>query len=304
MNQADDWSEYWSSEGSSGEVFVNKDGQRHPRLETYWRTQLAGLQENAKIIDLACGAGSVYSHLPDNSEFLLYAADLSHEALQLLKKRVPGALSVTCSVVELPFVEAKFDLVVSQFGIEYAGGKAFLNAASLIKNGGRLAILCHYEEGYIDDKNRGHLTGAQAAQASSFISLGRKLAEAMYSKSQSRFDKAEADFLPAEQKLAEMTRCYEGGVHSHLYLGFRQLIERYEHYALSDITDWLSAMSGELEKNIIRLEAMRNAACNEEQIKSICKQLSKIGLRKVGYSPFTIESTDNPIAWSITAEKP
>ena len=101
-----------------------------------------------------------------------------------------------------------------------------------------------------------------------------------------------------------MTTLHEGGVHTHLYLGFRQLLERYQRYALSDITGWLNEMTEELDKNVVRLEAMRDAACSENTIRGICRQLTENGLRKIGYSPFTIEGNDQPVAWSITAEKP
>jgi ubiquinone/menaquinone biosynthesis C-methylase UbiE len=303
MNRADRWSEYWVNEGATGEVFVDKDGNRHPQLDTYWRTQLSGLKAGARIIDLACGAGSVFSHLDNESSFQLFAADLSFEALQLLSSRIPESLNVSCSVSSLPFDEQQFDLVVSQFGVEYAGENAFVEAAKLIRNQGRLAMLCHYEEGFIDKKNKEHLLGARAAHESTFIPLGRKLAEAMFSQSQTSFHEAHANFLPAEQRLAEMTKRYQSGVHAHLYLGFRQLVERYQHYNLSDITNWLSEMEDDLEKNIIRLEAMRDAARSEEQVKDICVRLAQLGLRKIGYSPFNIEGQDLPVAWSITAEK-
>jgi ubiquinone/menaquinone biosynthesis C-methylase UbiE len=303
MSRADRWSEYWVNEGTTGEVFVDKDGNRHPQLDIYWRMQLSGLKTDARIIDLACGAGSVFSHLENQSSFQLFAADLSLEALQLLGSRIPESLNVSCSVSSLPFAEQQFDLVVSQFGIEYAGEDAFVEAAKLIRDQGRLAVLCHYEEGFIDKKNKGHLLGARAAHESSFIPLGRKLAEAIFSQSQDKFHEAHAKFLPAEQKLAEMTQCYQGGVHTHLYLGFRQLVERYQHYKLSDVTHWLSEMQGDLDKNIVRLEAMRDAACSEDKVKDICIRLAQLGLRKIGYSPFNIEGQDLPVAWSITAEK-
>jgi SAM-dependent methyltransferase len=304
MNQADRWSEYWVNEGASGEVFVNKDGEQHPQLNSYWQTQLSGLDRDARIIDLACGAGSVFTHLGDRTRFQLYAADLSTQALQILRKRIPDSLNVACSVSALPFSDGQFDLVVSQFGIEYAGEDAFPKAAGLIRNSGRLAVLCHYEQGYIDHKHKGHLLGALSAKESSYIPLGERFAAAMFSPSEIRIKEAEAAFRPAERKLAEMVNRYPGGVHSHLYHGFRQLCERYQHYNLSDITGWLAAMEQDLDKNVVRLKAMRDAASSEREVKSICKRLAQLGLRKIGYSPFTIEGNDRPVAWSITAEKP
>lgn len=304
MTQADKWSDYWVNEGSSGEVFVSGDGDKHPYLASYWQTQFSGLAPTSSIIDLASGAGSIFSHLPEDHSYQLCGADLSMDALQLLRRRLPATRVVTCSVAQLPFPNRHFDLVVSQFGIEYAGLDAFTEAANLVAGKGRFVILCHHEDGYIDKKNKGYLAGAEKVVETGFIDKAIDMVEAIFSGQKERFRTAQSTFIPAERQVSSMAKRHEGGVHSHLYTGFRQLFERRQHYDAVDITSWLEAMRLDVDKNIVRLNQMCHAACSEDQIKQVCRQISRLGLSKVGYSPFTIPDTKLPVAWSITAQRP
>ncbi|MBL4665762.1 MAG: FAD-dependent oxidoreductase, partial [Sneathiella sp.] len=61
--------------------------------------------------------------------------------LEILKERIPRTKTYTCPADNVPLGDYSFDMVVSQFGIEYAGSTAFIEAARLVKNGGKLSIL-------------------------------------------------------------------------------------------------------------------------------------------------------------------
>ncbi len=301
--QTASWSEYWNNEGFSGEVFVNNAGERHPQLASYWKVQLSGIQLASNIIDLACGAGSVLADLGEDHFHSLFGADLSIDALYLLRERLPPAYAANCSVSQLPFPASTFDLVVSQFGLEYAGSEAFIEAAKLVCNGGRIAILCHFEGGYIDTMNKSKLAGAEYIVDSDFIGKSIDLVEASFDHHKKSLQKAQAVFLPVEQQVSAMLNQYPEGIHKHLYFGFKQLFERRSHYDKEDITSWLDSMRTEVDKNILKLQQMRKAASSEGQIKQICLQFIKLGFKEVGYSPFLILDTDLPVAWSITARR-
>ncbi|MFP6809228.1 MAG: class I SAM-dependent methyltransferase [Pseudomonadales bacterium] len=305
MIQTDKWSDYWTQEGTSGEVFVNKSGDRHPQLAAYWQTQLSGAHSTSRIIDLACGAGSVFADLDkhnDEHSYELFGADLSTDALQLFQRRLPSTKVIACSASQLPFPSEAFDLVVSQFGIEYAGANAFTEAGDLVARGGRIAILCHHQDGYIDSKNKRLLAGAHSATNSNFISAALDLVRSSFANQNS--DQSMSKFNAAGEQLAATLKEYPEGIHHHLYFGFQQLFDRRSHYDESDIVDWLEAMRLDVDKNILRLTQMRQAARSEKEIRNICQMFTKQGLRKVGYSPFTISGNDLPVAWSITAERP
>lgn len=298
------WSRYWQDEGAGGEVFVDASGGQHPALKAHWQSIFESLEKGASIIDMASGAGSIFSHLPAAHEFTLTAADISAKALEVLAERFEGVRSLACPADAVPCPDQSFDLVVSQFGIEYAGRAAFAEAARLVAPGGSFAALAHIEDGYLDAPNRQKLAEAELASESRFIDCAIELVSAVFANDAAAIEEAEAAFAPALRVLAEaQERCPEG-VHAHLYLGFRQLYERRTRYALGDITGWLEAMRGEVEKAIERLGEMRRAAVSAELIERIATSLRDAGLKSITIEHFFAPRHSRPLAWDIRARRP
>ena len=303
MSQTENWSEYWQNEGASGEVFVNQQGEKHQALAAFWHSQLTGHDGPAKMIDLACGAGSVFADLPQQHAFELHAADISPAALSQLNERLPEVETHVCSADNLPFESGTFDLVVSQFGIEYAGHQGFYEAARIVKPGGKLVVLCHIEDGYIDARNKAELEGAKLALETDFIGKAESLTRAVYSGNQVKFTQAADQFVLAEPLLAQYAEKHPNGVHAHLYHGFKQLFSKHQSYAMEDVLGWLEGMKAEVDKNILRLEEMRRAANGPEDLSSIQSQLQAIGMQEVSCQPFVLPNHQLPVAWQLIATR-
>lgn len=305
MSSKDNWSEYWQNEGASGEVFVNQSGEKHQALSMFWRSKFENQSGETKLIDLASGAGSVFSelHLPETCD--LWAADISPEALKQLKKRMPAVNTQVCSADKLPFEDRSYDVVVSQFGIEYAGIDAFAEAARILKSGGQLVVLCHIEDGYIDSRNKAELAGAELIKKTLFIEKAIKVTQALYGKDKATIEAAIGEFSQVEPLFADYCQKVGTGVHVHLYAGFKQLMSKLNAYGESDVTNWLKAMEGEVDKAILRLSEMRKAANSEREMNKIVSMLrEKAGLTQVEVSPFTLPEHTKPVAWQLTGLKP
>ncbi len=297
------WSEYWTTDGASGEVFVNAKGEKHPYLAEYWRKKFEVLDQGGRIIDLASGAGSVFVQLPADHGLDLHAADISIEALGALHERIPEARTVVCAADRVPYQDRSFDLVVSQFGIEYAGLEAFGEAARLVASGGKLVALCHIRDGYIDSNNRAQLGEATLAVDTGFIDKAIKLTEAAFSQNRDADVKARNDFIPAERQLAAAVARQKVGIHAHLYLGFRKLFEERLGYALSDITTWLTEMRADLDRNIDRLSRICEVVLSEDDMSRVSELMAAQGLRDVSYRKFETPGNDLPVAWELTATR-
>lgn len=303
IKPANEWGSYWTNESAAGEVFVGKDGNTHPGIVAFWRQAFEQLPAQLKIIDLASGAGSVFQHLPKDHGAQLFAADISDEALELMKTRIPKVITNTCSADALPYQDAEFGMVVSQFGIEYAGDDAFTEAVRVLAPDGQLKMLCHIHDGHIDARNQKHLQHAQTIVSSNFILLARDLIQAIASDDQARISVASADFQTAEQQLGAACRDLPEGIHLHLYQGFRQLFEQREQYADEDIFNWLHTMQSDVERNISRLEHMCDAASTQTDIEAHCSRMHEAGCSEVSFEPFMLEGYDQPLAWAISANK-
>ncbi len=299
-----EWSSYWADNAStSGEVFVNAKGETHPELAQWWRDTFTTLPKSGRLIDLACGAGSVFQHIPTEHSYELHGADISTQALSQLKELFPSVNRHQCPADSLPFADGEFDVVVSQFGVEYAGMEGFHEAARVVGPGGSLVIVSHLEESFIDGRNRDHLYNAQVIVECDFIPRARALIAAMFSGDQEKTQRAANAFTPSEQALAKAVKRLPEGIHAHLYFGFKQLFERRVDYHLKDITQWLKDMADDVDRNILRLESMCQAARSEPEIRGFVEKLRESGWVSAQYETLRISNHNQPLAWIIKGQK-
>lgn len=301
MAKTDKWSEYWQKESDSGEVFVDKSGNKHQALSAFWQSCLENQSVGSRIIDLACGAGSIFADLPASQNYELHAADLSPEALKHLKRRMPAVHTQICSADDLPFDDQTFDVVVSQFGIEYAGQEGFFEAARIVKKGGSLHVLCHFEDGYIDIKNRDELDGAKLVNKLAFIEKAIAVTSASYSSDDLTMKHAFDAFVTVEPELAKYAGVSERGVHHHLYHGFKSLFVNKSAYTEQDILSWLKDMRNQVDESILRLSEMRKAACSQTDMQQIIAKFAQLGMSQVNCEPFLLPEQKLPVAWYLSA---
>ncbi len=298
------WSEYWEKDGAAGgEVFVSGKGDRHPALETYWRAVFAELGAGARVVDIASGAGSIYAHLDADHGLDLHASDIAPEALEALAERIAGVTTAVSGASELPYDDASFDLVVSQFGIEYAGRDAFAEAGRIVTAGGSLTALVHIEDGYVDSNNKAQLDEAELTARIEFIKRSIDLTNRAFSGNKALLQKTEQAYVPLIQEMGEAVRRCPRGIHAYLLAGFRKLYDNRQQYRKSDIVGWLEQMDDELSKTLDRLSRMRQAAMSSEDMDIVKEQLEAGGLSDVTAAPFETEGNELPIAWSLKAKR-
>ena len=301
---ATDWSDYWRKEGAGGEVFVGAGNARNEHLASFWAEALGALPAGARVLDVACGAGSVFAALPAQHGLVLVGSDLSDAALEVLRKRLPETETVQAPATELPFGDGEFQAVVSQFGVEYAGLDAFGEAARVIAPGGRLLLLCHCENGYVDARTRPQLDGALAARDSGFALKAADLIRAMAAGNAAQTQRAVADFKHSETQLASTLADNPGGIHAHLYAGFQKLFNERRSYTAADILKWLSDVSGEVGMAIARLSHMHDAAMDSNAIAVASDRLQSAGLQLDPVEQLTLPEHDLPLAWRLSATRP
>ncbi|TDF39589.1 class I SAM-dependent methyltransferase [Alteromonadaceae bacterium M269] len=303
LSKNEKWSAYWKAEGASGEVFVNKDGEKHEELVNFWRSRLNGIAKGSKIIDIACGAGSIFSDLDSVDGLELHAADISNTALEQLKERIPQVNTLCCSADDLPYESQSFDVVVSQFGVEYAGIEAFKEAARIVRPKGKLITVSHIADGYIDSRNKYQLDGAKVAKDLSFIEKSLAVVHAMYSSNQVDLSRAGEDFKAVEPHLAAYMKVTDFGVHAHLYRGVREMLSNMKSYRHEDIIYWLEGMQQELDDAILRLTEMRKAASTEKDMNTIKSALEEFGMFNIECLEMQFSDHKLPVGWVLSAEK-
>ena len=303
MNTGEQWSDYWQTDGSSAEVFVDKDGQKHPELALFWQQEFNHFQPGDRIVDIASGAGSVLANLPQKHSFKIFAQDISEIALKQQKERIQGVEIIASSADNIPVDSESFERVLSQFGVEYAGETAFIEAARLIAVGGTMTFLSHYRNGYIDSRNRNELKGIELVKDLDFIDKALKITQVMFNQQQQNGKVIVEQFTKVEPVLERYVRQHEQGVHAYLYNGFRQLISNRDQYQEKDIVGWLENMKKEFEKAEMRLKEMRKAALSKKQVKEIIRSLEENQMSDLSCDAITLTKGNLPVAWCLKGTK-
>lgn len=307
MNKNNDyWSDYWLNDGQAGEVFVDQRGDKPAYIREFWLDALKDVESGSEILDIASGAGSIYEDLvaKQRAELTLHASDLSEAALNILRERLPEVETSVCAAQDTPFEDARFDVLVSQFGIEYAGFEAFTEAMRVLAPGGSFVFLCHMADGYIDQRNQAFLVGATTALTCGFIPAAKALIDASFDPSSYDLAEAKEDFQEAQKPLADIFKEYPMGIHHHLYFGFREMYLKYKNYHRKDIIDWLEKMDLDIRKNIEKVNQIRKVSLDHSQIKIVEDRLNAAGLDCLNVEPFTVpDRPDDIVAWHISGKK-
>lgn len=132
-------------DGVAGEYAVKSlENEQNDLGRLFLRERVDELDRSVSLLDVGCGngmdlkayAGMGFTHLygVDPSEvFLREAAELCGEGVQLLN----GTFEA------LPFLDEKFDVIVSRFALHYSKDfdRAFMESARVLKPGGKFMIV-------------------------------------------------------------------------------------------------------------------------------------------------------------------
>jgi len=154
--QLDHWSDYWGAGRLTSlpdDFAANYEGE----IAAFWSAQFDAVPEGGRMLDVCTGNGpipllAVADFAARGRRVELVALDAATIDPAAMAARHPGLAELVSSIRflgnspierhELP--GEHFDLVTSQYGIEYADWQAAARqVAHTLKPGGRLAIICH-----------------------------------------------------------------------------------------------------------------------------------------------------------------
>lgn len=308
------WDTYW--QGTRENAAHKEGGVQEALLAEFWRDLLSEqLTENPnlRILDLACGNGAVTGFVGEiNPALRVNCCDYSLHALMELERRHPGNLPVVADAARLPYTDASFDLVVSQYGVEYAGAEAIVEAARLLAPGGTLALLVHVYEGAIYrecERNRNVVTAIRAldilALAQNAFAAGFALNAGTGAPQE--FKQAEQAFTPAvrglEQILREAGPGAAGGLPGQLYQDIAHMYRRMSAYEPADILDWLAGMARELDAYQGRMQSMLDAALPRDRLLVLQADLVARGFEDSPLLDLAVNDQSLAAAWALVMRR-
>lgn len=285
------WTGYWRSGQTESCFFAGAPAD----TAALWRAVFVALPMNARILDLACGAGALAKNAAGFSDrFRVTGLDYADELPD-----IPGVTMLSGAPLEaLPFEAAVFDGVLSQYGFEYARVEdATEEAVRVLAPGGMLAFLTHADDSVPIQAARERLSRCRRLLASDGpVCAARSLGEAAAGGAalQPLADKAFSTLKrAAEGPQDETTRWALAFIGEILAKGMNfppdYLIENSKtaHEVLTSYSD--------------RLAAMSEAAMSREEIEGLAARFSTLGIESVTVEPAVIAS--DQIGWFLKGRR-
>ncbi len=307
------WDTYW--QGMHDNAAHGVGGVQNDELQHYWSKVFANLPSKAAptIVDIGSGNGGLTAQILQASpEATVIASDASTNALYGVKQRFSQVECVAADAAALPLSEGSVDLMVSQFGIEYAGAEAIVPALNCLAPGGYFAALMHLRDGVIHRECANDLAALEATQKVEVLPLAQKAFAAGYALNAKEITPAE--FLEAERHFAPAVRSLEvilarwgkgaaGGLLDRLYSDIAQMYPRMSSYDPAEVLQLLERMEQELEAYRGRMASMCEVAFDAEALDTIIAQLDTTRFSVESKQVLTAGRESAPCAWVLELQR-
>ena len=310
------WDTYWAGTGTTGAF--SSGGVNHPAITAFWDSLFADIdarEPGYTMLDIATGNGAVVERAlaaAGGDAIDVTCVDISDAAIDNVVARFPRITGIVADARDIPLDDARFDLVTSQFGVEYAGKDAINEAARLVAPGGLLATLLHTDTGSIFKECSDSLAAVTALQQARFVPLARAFFEAGFNAvrggDRAPYDEAGRELSPAVQAAEQIITKYgenvAGGTVAKLYEDVARIHERIQHFDADEVLQWITAMDAELDAYNARMSSMMEAAINSPTFDKICGQLKKDGFELRQATALSPAGDTLPVAWALVATRP
>lgn len=319
---AGNWDAYWRNAQSAA---AHKDGGPQDEvLERFWKRffnqVFLTFHANPGLLDIACGNGAVPRFALATSQSArrdinvhIYGLDESSAALQEMRKRHPVLNGIAASALHLPFTDNAFDLVTSQFGMEYAGVDVFAEATRVLNPGGVIAAVMHMQGGGIYKEceiNFQAIDGfINCNLLKNFEELFREVMTTQkenQNKEQLRLldKKFAASVTAAEEVLARWGKDVASGTLFRVYTDIGHMYGRLNAYEPDELFSWIAVMSQELDSYSGRMASMLAAALDQAGFERALARMADQGLEIRVKDNLIFGQVALPSAWVFVAEKP
>ena len=297
------WAQFWDEEGSGAHI-VNTDADA-AALRAVWQVFLdAGMsgRDLVRVVDVACGSAVVAAQaieVATNRRLPVHpiCCDYSASAVAAARgrKATLSACGVAADAAVLPFADQSIDLMVSQYGVEYAGEQAFSEMARVLAPGGFVQAIVHQQGGVIDQRCRSDRALLVATIKSSllrnlFILLKMHHKSLALGRSLPAVAAAEKRFRTSAATVrAALGQSQEGAAQAHVgrLLGdAEQAAQSWRAYGLEAMERWTGAQQSALDGFARRMESMTQAALDEAAISGRAALFREHGLEDVSVMPF------------------
>lgn len=287
---SDHWSEYWKQGfiTSFGDAFKNN---YQGEIKTLWQDFSLSLNKNSKILDIGTGNGAVIELIQSVSQHDCIGIDLA-KINDNVVRQINGRFISNVSAEDMSFKNNSFDVVISQFALEYSNIQPSLNEIHrVLKPTGKLNLVCHKTNSIIVAPNMLILEAGLRIKENILSELKCLVDALTRNKStisyQNNIEYFISSFELAKKEALEATN----------FPAFYQFIIKTKNI---DFNEAYNLFESELNLLLLRLSELKFAAENTEALLleiNNNKAFSKIEIKELK------DKSNNLLAVTITAEK-
>jgi ubiquinone/menaquinone biosynthesis C-methylase UbiE len=284
------WSQYWSN-GNFESLPGDRAAGRLVALDTAWRDFFSGLPSEARLLDLATGGGDVIRRaIAVRPDFRITGVDFADLTAVNATFQIPGIELVgNTDVSNLPFADASFDGITSQFGIEYAEMLgATQEAVRVLAPRGCGCFVLHHVDSPITQGVAKSLAAYRAVFAdSSAFKSGRKVFELYQDRApRDAVTVAEAEFRDAAAILETRLRTaiLKSGLHERAFGAARDVVALLAilarapgSHAAANALRRIETAERHIQASALRKEEQVNAALDSKEIDKLVEGLKAAG---------------------------
>lgn len=306
------WDNYWSGAASTGKPRAHETD--HPAFRGLWSEFFSSVaQPNLKLLDIASGDGIVPQVALDSMAAVdprVTCCDSSQAALSTIENQLPNIQTRCCDAADLPFGTESFDLVTSQFGIEYATHSAIQEACRVLKPGGGLQFILHLHGGDIYQKCQANRNAAEEFIASQFVEQAISVVDILSRKQGSSESNKKIPLeviKPGIEKTVKIVNRYgrhvTDGTIDTIFMTVSRIFRNPERFDLTEARNWLEAMHKEMPGYVARMRSMCEASMTTHDVELLAKKLQENLLEIEIVKTVFLEEHSNASAWLIRARK-
>lgn len=309
----DSWDTYWH--GAERSDALTGGGSKHPSIGRFWDEVFGSVARDRKalrLVDIASGSGSVIERATNSlGERLeeLACVDLSPSAMKLLEQRFPKVHAVVADARDTGLLPSRYDIVTSQFGMEYAGLDSIDEMMRLAADDGLLAMLVHHRGGGIYRQCNESYAALREFDGSNFVKSAISTFEAGFAAyrggERAAYEEAAKRHVPAIRAVDAILRKYglevADGTIVRLYKDIAAVHRRLANYDPDEVLGWLRQMDTEIEAYAGRMASMCEAAIDKSAFGTLCRRIESGGFRLLRNDALVVPERNTALAWAIVA---
>lgn len=315
------WDNYWATnaDGSFGQQ--TPEWYRNT-LIPFWENIFKELPQQARILDIATGSGAVIRlaqrvSIDHQKHFDLVACDkakkISNPANESRSPSSHIRFIPNMPVENIDFSQQPFDLITSQFGIEYCNTTQALSRVSRsLKTDGRFIMVAHRKESFIYQQSRREID--QYRMVLQQYPVFKRL-EALIRDMGHLPDAAAVENLKSNPKASQSRESFnilvakllqkhdDAIIIAELLNNLKPLFKQYITLPIPVKLEYIHALKRNLQHARQRLLDMLSAAMDEKAAQSFMLDAGKHGLKCFQFD--TISGSQNSVlGWKLVFNKP